>query len=544
MSEADLEALVFGRGRREAEEGSEDGFERDLIVEDESDVGEPEGPLDDFFFLDSGPGGLAVDGKKDDKVSKNEEDEEEESDVGEEESTSSGSEDESEAESENAKGMDFGYGRPPAWQDPDDATTQVSIASVKRSRKLRETEEEDVISGLEYERRLREQYMARHKRLNPTPKWATLPSQLKKRKVTRYSDADSDYSDEEPIVDTDDMLLSTESILQDRKQVLALPSDRLDVTRVKNANQSSVHQSVVTSVSWHPSGNVLMTSGLDKTMKLFQIDGRVNPKIQSVLYKDMPIHKSCFHPTGSAVISTGRRKYYYIFDVESGRVQKCSGIRGRDTDKSLENFSVSPCGRYMAFLGRDGYIVLVSYETRQWIANLKMNGSVRSVDWSEDGEKLYSVGGDAEVYEWDIGTRACVARWPDFGGFKPTAIARGKGGHDYAAIGSRSGIVNLYSSPTSDTPKPTKVIMNLTTSIHDLTFNHDSSILALASRAKKDQLRLLHVPSRSVFSNWPTQGTPLSFVNCLAFSPYSGYLSIGNDKGKVLLYRLNHYPRA
>jgi U3 small nucleolar RNA-associated protein 18 len=25
------------------------------------------------------------------------------------------------------------------------------------------------------------------------------------------------------------------------------------------------------------------------------------------------------------------------------------------------------------------------------------------------------------------------------------------------------------------------------------------------------------------------------------FSPKSGYLAMGNDKGRVLLYRLNHY---
>ena len=35
--------------------------------------------------------------------------------------------------------------------------------------------------------------------------------------------------------------------------------------------------------------------------------------------------------------------------------------------------------------------------------------------------------------------------------------------------------------------------------------------------------------------------TPLSYVFSLDFSPNSGYLAVGNDKGKVLLYRLRHY---
>lgn len=48
----------------------------------------------------------------------------------------------------------------------------------------------------------------------------------------------------------------------------------------------------------------------------------------------------------------------------------------------------------------------------------------------------------------------------------------------------------------------------------------------------------------STFSNWPTDRTPLGYVASAAFSPHSGYLAIGNDKGKALLYRLNHYERA
>ena len=41
----------------------------------------------------------------------------------------------------------------------------------------------------------------------------------------------------------------------------------------------------------------------------------------------------------------------------------------------------------------------------------------------------------------------------------------------------------------------------------------------------------------TVFSNWPTHSTPLSYVTALNISPQSHYIAIGNDKGKVLLYR-------
>jgi len=62
---------------------------------------------------------------------------------------------------------------------------------------------------------------------------------------------------------------------------------------------------------------------------------------------------------------------------------------------------------------------------------------------------------------------------------------------------SKSGIVNVYGSnassswSNSDRPKPFKTIGNLTTSISAVQFNHDSQLLAIASKTQKDQMRLV-----------------------------------------------------
>lgn len=47
--------------------------------------------------------------------------------------------------------------RQPAWTDPDDINVQVSLSNDKRLRKLRRTEDEDVVGGRELETRLRGQ---------------------------------------------------------------------------------------------------------------------------------------------------------------------------------------------------------------------------------------------------------------------------------------------------------------------------------------------------------------------------------------------------
>ena len=57
-------------------------------------------------------------------------------------------------------------------------------------------------------------------------------------------------------------------------------------------------------------------------------------------------------------------------------------------------------------------------------------------------------------------------------------------------------------------------------------------------------MRLVHCPTFKTFPNWPTSATPLKYVNNIAFSPNSGYIASGNDKGQVLLYSLTHYTGA
>lgn len=69
-------------------------------------------------------------------------------------------------------------------------------------------------------------------------------------------------------------------------------------------------------------------------------------------------------------------------------------------------------------------------------------------------------------------------------------------------------------------------------------------MIAYSTKYTKRALRLVHVSKQQVFPNWPTNKSPLNYVQTCAFSPHSGFIAAGNDKGKVLLYRLNHYTQA
>ena len=155
---------------------------------------------------------------------------------------------------------------------------------------------------------------------------------------------------------------------------------------------------------------------------------------------------------------------------------------------------------------------------------------------------------------WHIGSRRCVERFHNEDGTITSSLALSS---KFLAVGAESGVVNLYnekySSPLqlngrkgglslANTERTAhKSIMNLTTSADNLCFNSTGDILAMSTKREKNGLKLLHVPSATVFSNWPTSKTPLKYVWSMDFSPGSKYLAVGNDHGKVLLYRVKHY---
>ena len=141
---------------------------------------------------------------------------------------------------------------------------------------------------------------------------------------------------------------------------------------------------------------------------------------------------------------------------------------------------------------------------------------------------------------WEVHSRRCVERFSNNDGTITSALDATS---QFLAVGAESGVVNLYSErePLGIAKSPLKSVMNLHTSADAIRFNSDGQILAMSTRREQQGLKLLHVPSKTVFSNWPTSKTPLGYVWSMDFSPESRFLAIGNDKGKCLLYRINHY---
>lgn len=369
-----------------------------------------------------------------------------------------------------------------------------------------------------------------------------------------------------------------------------LRAEVIDIQKTKSV--TSQGPSSIDSLQFHLHYPVLLSSGPASTIYIHHISPHPpnpNPLLTSLHMKNTPLHTTAFCPplkqpshTGikldnttsnqNLVFLSSRRRYFHTWSLTTGSISKISrpltssNPNFRSSQRTMERFKLSPCGRYMGLIGSGrkggGCINVLSTTTMQYVCSCRIDsrGGVADFVWWSDGDGFTVAGKNGEVSEYDMNERRIVGRWMDEGAVGTTVIALGGesgrkhlGGDRWAAIGSSSGIVNIYDrrdwagQASSDsgqnrsiprTPKPVRSLDQLTTPTSHLVFSADGQMLIFASRWKRDALRIMHLPSCTVYKNWPTDRTPLGRVSSVALSPDGGWLAVGNEQGKIRLWEI------
>ncbi|KAF3035800.1 hypothetical protein E8E12_004009 [Didymella heteroderae] len=431
----------------------------------------------------------------------------------------------------------------PAWDDSDDERLVVSLASVPQLRKLRETAEDDMVNGKEYARRLRKQY----ERLYPAPEWAAhATGKAKKRRRTMDDDEESDQESGSDMDVDDD--LSTQPLAR-----LLKDADILS----RNAARGSARRRK-------------LQAGTIDIQRLKDVS-KAGPRT--------PLTTTAFHPSpsDSRIFLSARRRYFHVWNIATGQVEKVTRVYGHQHEqRTMEYFSLSPNGKYMALRGSSrkggGVINILDTRTLQWATQVRIEsrGGVADFAWWRSGNGMSIAGKNGEVTEWSV-QDGVIGRWNDEGAVGTTVIALGGnsgrddwiGGDRWVAIGSSSGVVNIYdrrawSEDAEDAklssnggipkaPKPLRALGNLTTPTSHLTFSPDGQILAMASRWKNNAMRLVHLPTATVFKNWPTEKTPLGRITAVAWGRPTeeeeregslAQVAVANESGHIRLWEV------
>jgi U3 small nucleolar RNA-associated protein 18 len=109
------------------------------------------------------------------------------------------------------------------------------------------------------------------------------------------------------------------------------------------------------------------------------------------------------------------------------------------------------------------------------------------------------------------------------------------------------GIVEIYNFPAfikeSSSLKPWKTIMNVTTAVDIMKFHPSSQLLVIGSSVSWNSVRLVHIPSGRIFSNWPHSSFPLGHISDLDFNHDGTLLMLSARNGKIRLFSLTHFVR-
>ena len=456
----------------------------------------------------------------------------------------------------------------PAWEDSDDENMMISLATHARMRKLRDTAADDYVTGKEYSRRLRRQF----ERIYPVPDWALPPKSPKRRRLFESSGSEADLdisngdgdSDGAPALSAAPLsaLLASSSGLalakSSQKTTARLRPEVIDISRLKDGNDAAPSKSAIQCLSFHPTHPLLLTSGFDSTLRLYHIDRETNPLATAIHIRDSALTTALIHPAGAQIYAAGRRRYYHIWNLESGTVDRVTRVYGHEkVQRSMEHFDISPDGKNIAFVGSKGTVQILDAVTNQWVASAKVEGKVADISWHPDGRALSIANTAGEIYEYSLSSKSFSSVWRDEGGVSLTRIANSPAGARFVAVGSASGIVNIYdrrasfggrrpgARGTPADPKPVRTVESIVTSISSLEFSNDGQVLCVASRNKRDALRLVHLPSCTIYKNWPTSQTPLGVVTAVRFGGAGGggggggiVLAVGNEAGRVRLFEI------
>ena len=308
------------------------------------------------------------------------------------------------------------------------------------------------------------------------------------------------------------------------------------------------HISITSTLNFHPKKkDILLTSGLDKKLKIFNINFEDNftSKLMKIINTlDIPIFSVKFISNEDIIIS-GRRKHYYTYNLVKQNLTRIEGNFALSSNpiNSLEKCFVGIDSNTYSFGDNYGNIYLYDINTKRFKYDIKISSSINSICF-DDKNYLYAVGDQSEIYIYDLRKyRNCLKKVNDYGNFYTNCMDISYD-YNYISTGGKQGYVNLYKvndliNDLNEDVEPVKIYDNLTTSCDFVKFNKINTMLGISSKWKKNAMRLINLDNKKVYTNYPSIKEHMKYPFCLDFNCDNSLISIGNDEGKAFLFHID-----
>jgi len=428
----------------------------------------------------------------------------------------------------------------PVWIDKNDQEISIDISKVARLRKLRKNDEETVIQGDQYQTRLQDFYSKKLTNLDFF-KWGS-------------AYASNEQIDQPKERDFKEFLNQDIDLFESKRE--ELPNTVISINKTGSLLRQEEHNAVVQTLDFHRNNEIFLSAGYDKIMKLYSVkkeetyagmaDGfRKNLKIlKKAYFEGFPLKKCRFLSNSHQILCSGLKKHLLTYDLLSEKTEKyASNLFTSFFDKSIDDFSISHDEKYIALNNNKGDIIMLSAKNKEYLYHLKCNEPITATQFTHDSRYLFSASNTGKIYQWDLNKRMVFDCVRDVGASVINCLDLSFN-DNYLAVGGLNGIVDIYDRDAKSAKlnkNPLKEVQNLTTSITNLEFNNKGEMMVIASKWKKNAIRIVHLGTRTVFCNWPNLKTKLQFVTAVKLSENCKYMALGNDEGNVYLYNFKHY---